>query len=70
VRNKTSGKKVIELLLALGDGDNLVIDRKAWTSYEEHGFEVENLRDGGVEHVDREEVERRFAATKQYEVVR
>jgi hypothetical protein len=67
---KMNGMKVIEMLLALGDGDTVVIDGCEWTSFESDGFQVEDLRGGGVERVARQEVVRRFDATKMHEVVR
>jgi hypothetical protein len=70
VKTKMTGEQVIQKLLALGDGDSVLIDDNEWTSFEEHGFAVEDLRDGGVQRVGRAEVECEFVATKYYEVVR
>jgi hypothetical protein len=65
-----NGMRVIEVLLALGDGDSVVIDGYEWACFEEHGFQVEDLQGGSIEWVARQEVVRRFAATKMHEVVR
>jgi hypothetical protein len=70
MKKMMSGKQVVELLLALGDGDSVVIEGKEWASYEEHGFEVEDLRSGGVRRVDRADVKRQVSMSKHYEVVR
>jgi hypothetical protein len=51
-----TGAAVKDLLLGLGDGDSVVIDGSEWTSFEQHGFEVEDLRTGDVVRVRREEV--------------
>jgi hypothetical protein len=64
------GSRVVEVLLALGDGDSVVVHGQAWTSFEEHGFEVEDLASGRVERVARADAEGRFGAAKLYEVIR
>lgn len=61
---------VVDLLLALGDGDGVVIDGRQWTSFEQHGFQVEDLRAGDVVRVGREEVMSTFDTAKSYDVLR
>jgi hypothetical protein len=61
---------VVDLLLALGDGDSVVIDGNEWTSFESDGFQVADLQGGSIEWVARQEVVRRFNATKMHEVLR
>ena len=64
-----TGKTVIEALLALGDGDSMVVEGQQWTSFEQHGFEVQNLGEGGIERVERADAASRFLSSKLYEVV-
>lgn len=65
-----AGAAVKELLLALGDGDSVVLDGQEWTSYEADGYEVANLGAGSVVRVGREEVMSVFDSMKTYEVLR
>jgi len=65
-----TGAGVKNLLLALADGDSMVIDGVEWTSFEASGFEVEDLLTGDVGRVGREKVMSMFEAMKTYEVLR
>lgn len=62
--------RVVDLLLALGDGDSVVIDGTSWTSYEADGFEVEDLRAGDIVRVARERVMSISETEKTCEVLR
>lgn len=65
-----AGAAVKELLLALGDGDSVVLGGQEWTSYEADGYEVASLGAGDVVLVSREEVMSIFATVQTYEVLR
>ncbi len=65
-----TGMRVVEVLLALGDGDSVVVSGTSWTSFESDGFEVEDLRAGDAVWAAREEVMSILDPTKPYEVLR
>lgn len=68
---KVTGADLKARLLALDEGDSLVVNRQQWVSLGEHGFEVTNLMEpeAGIAVRDRASVEQVFQDDDVFEVL-